>query len=439
MAKVGFWLQGATGKLAGSKLQKGVNGTIIANNMNKPKNPRTVNQVIQRVFMNTVSQAYSEMKALCSHSFQGVTEGAKSMGRFQALNLDYFRKRAAEVGEEQLSAFINFVPVGQKGIRPAAFILSEGKLPRVSCSINASFEAVMPLAANTYQGVIDKYDLQRGDQLTFVVIEENTEFAGTYAAKYARIILDPRESDGTQAPLSTALIDGSAINKPNSKNDGNFGLLEYNNGMVFNMRANAKVCAVGIIVSREEEDEWKRSNCQMIVSEAAIGTQGISLSRACRLSIEGNKIVVSDGNNYLDNAGVSGTQSTDSGSGSSQEEQEAQGPDFNNTIAFTANGTTANQDVSGGSINVAAPLTKLYIYGSNNLTVDNVEVTNPVGTAIGTKEIEASSGAIVWTAPEGGIPDHDVVYVKKVIDGVATAWFSVNVQAAGSDQYGDQG
>ena len=30
MAKVGFWLQGATGKLAGSKLQGGMNGTIIA-------------------------------------------------------------------------------------------------------------------------------------------------------------------------------------------------------------------------------------------------------------------------------------------------------------------------------------------------------------------------------------------------------------------------
>lgn len=429
MAKVGFWLQGATGKLAGSKLQKGVNGTIIANNMNKPKNPRTVNQVIQRVFMNTVSQAYSELKVLCSHSFQGVTEGAKSMGRFQALNLDYFRKRAAEVGEEQLSAFINFVPVGQKGIRPAAFILSEGKLPGVSCSINASFEAVMPLTANTYQGVIDKYDLQRGDQLTFVVIEENTEFPGTYAAKYARIILDPRESDGTQAPLSTALIDGSAINKPNSKNDGNFGLLEYNNGMVFNMRAGAKVCAAGIIVSREDEDEWKRSNCQMIVSEAAIGTQGISLSRACRLSVEGNKIVVSNGNNYLDNAGVSGTQSTDSGSGSSQEEIDDEPVSFpSSVVAITANGSVSDSNVSGGSVNVTGPLTQMQFAVSLNGTAANLKVYNGA-EEVGTVTLPAQ-GTIQW---DGNVAAGNALTVKKVIDSVETAWFTVNVQAAGGN------
>ena len=54
MAKVGFWLQGATGKLANSKLQSSPYGTIIGNNMNKPKNPKTVNQTLQRVLVNTV-------------------------------------------------------------------------------------------------------------------------------------------------------------------------------------------------------------------------------------------------------------------------------------------------------------------------------------------------------------------------------------------------
>ena len=117
MAKVGFWLQGATGKLANSKLQSSPYGTIIGNNMNKPKNPKTVNQTLQRVLVNTVSQGYAGLRDICYHAFEGVTEGAKSMAKFQSENLKYFRSRAAEVGEEQLGNYINFVPVGQKSIK----------------------------------------------------------------------------------------------------------------------------------------------------------------------------------------------------------------------------------------------------------------------------------------------------------------------------------
>jgi hypothetical protein len=57
MAKVGFWLQGAKGKLAGSKLQGGVNGTIIADNTKKPKNPKTVNQTAGVLVEESASQA----------------------------------------------------------------------------------------------------------------------------------------------------------------------------------------------------------------------------------------------------------------------------------------------------------------------------------------------------------------------------------------------
>ena len=116
MAKVGFWLQGSTGKLAGSALQKGVNGTVIRQ-ITKTKNPKTANQILQRVLMNTCSQAYSALQPILCHSFQGKTEGAQCMAEFQKQNLAYFRERAANLPEDQLNAFVNFVPVGQKGVR----------------------------------------------------------------------------------------------------------------------------------------------------------------------------------------------------------------------------------------------------------------------------------------------------------------------------------
>ena len=431
MAKVGFWLQGATGKLAGSKLQNGVNGTVIANNTKKPKNPKTVNQTMQRVLMNTVSQAYSELQPICSHAFQGVTEGAKSMAQFQSLNLKYFRDKAAEVGEDQLAAYVNFVPVGEKGIRPAAFIVADGKLPRVAMAINASYQAVLALTANTYQNIIDKYDLQRGDQLTFVAVVENTEYPGSYEAKYARIILDPRNADGSEADLSSAFINGSSINLPNSKNNGNFGLLTYSNGMVFNFKANEKVCSVACIVSRFVNDEWKRSFAQMVVSEAAIGEYGISLARAISRSLDGSSIRLSDGNEYLNNAGVSGGQSTTSGGGESSEEQQQAAVEFGNEVAFTANGSTGSQEVSGGSASVTGPLTQMQFSVGLNGTASNLKVYNGA-SEVGTVTLPAQ-GTIQW---DGNVANGNTVTVKKVIDGTETTWFTVAVRSTDPDDNG---
>lgn len=428
MAKVGFWLQGATGKLAGSKLQNGVAGTVIANNMKKPKNPKTVNQIMQRVLVNTVSQGYAYLQPIVRNSFQGFTEGAKCQAEFQSQNLKYFRQKAAQVGEEQLNAYVNFVPVGESGIRPAAFIIADGKLPKVNMSINASYQAVMAMTANTYADIISKYDLERGDQLTFVAIVENTENAGTYGVKYARVILDPRNVDGTEAALSSAFISGNSINLPNSKNDGNFGMLEYSNGMVFNFKANEKVCSVACIVSRFVNDEWKRSFAQMVVSEASIEGESTSLARAIHLSRNTSSIRLSSDDEYLNNAGVSGGQSSTSGSGESEQEQEQTAPTFENTVAFTANGSTANQNVSGGSVSVVAPLTKVKVSGTN-LAIENLEV-HANGAVQTTGTVVAVEDGLEWTPGATTEAGQTYTFYKKV-DGQATSWFTVTLTTAG--------
>lgn len=424
MAKVGFWLQGSTGKLAGSALQKGANGTIVRQIV-KPKNPKTSNQILQRVLMNTVIQGYSALQAIACHSFQGKTEGAQCMAEFQKQNLAYFRNRAASIPESQLSAFVNFAPIGTKGVRPARFIVSEGTLPRVPVTITpTTFNAVMALSANTYQAVIDDYDLKRGDQLTFVIIEESTVNAGEYVAKYARIILDPRDADGNAAALSSPLIgENNSINLPNEKNAGNFGLLQFSNGMEFSMKAGAKVCAAGIIVSRLDGEEWKRSNCQLIVSEAAIGDNGISLARAIRISKERQSIYMTDANQYLDNAGVGGSQSTDSGSGESEEEQD-ENPTYTNTVDFAhtsaANAEFTSQSVAGGSVSFTAPLAQMKFHG-NNLGEAPLVVKNG-DTEVGTWTKQ--NNYALWgtsNAVEAGTTLS--VYKDNVL------WFSVNVAA----------
>jgi hypothetical protein len=410
--------------LAGSKLQNGVNGTIIADNTKKPKNPKTINQILQRIFVNTVAQAYSAMQPILCHSFEGVAEGAKCMAEFQKLNLAYFRQRAAEVGSDNLGNYINFVPVGEKGVRPAAFIISDGKLPAVPATINAEFKAVMALPANSYQSVIDTYDLQRGDQLTFVAIEESTVNPGQYVVKYARIILDPRNADGSQAPLSSVLIADNAVNLPNSKNEGNFGVLEFADGMVFSMKAGAKLCSVGIIVSRQNGEDWQRSKCQMTVSEDAIGDNGVSLSRAIYRSTHKDTIYIEGANQYLDNAGVGGGQSTDSGSG----EAPAAAPVFDNTVSFTANGSTFSNSVAGGSVAVTAPLTKMVVTGQN-LTTEMLQISNSGSlTMVGTITKVGENLEVTFGENEGTANSMYVVR-KKNEDMTWAEWFTININA----------
>lgn len=51
------------------------------------KNPQTLAQMQQRALMATVVNAYSRMKTICDHSFEGIEVGSKTMAEFLKTNL----------------------------------------------------------------------------------------------------------------------------------------------------------------------------------------------------------------------------------------------------------------------------------------------------------------------------------------------------------------
>lgn len=422
MAKVGFWLQGSTGKLAGSALQKGANGSTIIREIVKPKNPKTSKQSAQRVFMNTVIQAYAALKMITSHSFQGIESGSKSMSRFMSVNLNYLRQRAAEVGNN-LDSLVNFAPIGDKGIRPARFIVSEGTLPTVPISITPdAFTAHVALPENTYQSFIDTYDLQRGDQITLVTIEKHVVDQRNYA-HFARVILDPRDSEGNALPLSTQFITmQGGINMPNARNDGNFKSLAFDSDHFDFRMSDGFVCCAGVIVSREVGSEWQRSFCQLVLSEEAISSSAVSLTEAINLSRQGYQIDITDEEEpYLDYAGVGGGQSSDSGSSPSQTEATV-----SNMVDLTANGETVSQNVSGGSLTCTQPLTKVMISGQHlNLASIKAGLSDNAGSAT-LLTLNAATTKATWT---GNLVHGDILYIFKN----NTLWFTVDPQYASEE------
>lgn len=313
MAKSGFWLNGAKGKLAGATIYTSDGETVMRQIKGSIKNPKTKAQMIQRVIAKTTMSQYAFMKGICDHSFQGLTAGKKCMAKFASLNNKLLRTRAKEAQDagQTLAEVFNYIPCKSAKFVPASVIISEGELPRIYVTIDADHEAVaidMTDAENTYEGVTSKLGLQRGDQLTFVAVEKNE--IGNYSFNVCRVILDPRNADGTAAPMSSAFVVDNKVNLPSFRNEGTLNEISFDGDSLYVDVAGYEIAAAGVIASREEDGDWKRSTCVLVTNDTVIGDDLCSLEDAVRISVEGTPIYT-DSSRYLNNAGIGGPQSED--------------------------------------------------------------------------------------------------------------------------------
>ena len=305
MAKIGFWLKGATGKLAGAALQRGANGETIMREIVTPKNPQTEAQMIQRILMNTASQAYSKMKDICDHSFEGTTAGAQTMSLFMSRNANMLRQKlAAEVeAGYDLGSVYAFSPLGQKYLCPNEYIISEGSLPALQYKLdeeNSTHALLVTASTGTYRAIIDAYGLRRGDQLTFIAVTGNSPATSTF--HFARVILDPVNADGTQASLDVPFYNGNAVNLPNPRNEGSMQV-GWNGDeeaiyFAFNLKA-ITMCAV--IVSRKNNESWLRSPASFVSDPERVAGFFPSMQECLDATQNGGVNVVNS--RYLNNSG----------------------------------------------------------------------------------------------------------------------------------------
>ncbi len=116
MAKVGFWLKGASGKLAGASMGRGKDGSTIIRESVTPSNPKTLAQALQRMKLGPAQKFYKAFAELLSNAFQGKKYGDESRM--------YFLSKCMQADG----------PYIQKGVDrfiPAAYTFSEGSLPSI--------------------------------------------------------------------------------------------------------------------------------------------------------------------------------------------------------------------------------------------------------------------------------------------------------------------
>lgn len=311
MAKVGsLYLKGAKGKLAGATLYQS-NGETVIREIVSPSNPKTEKQIIQRVIMHTVGQAYSLMSEICDHSFEGKKKGQECMSYFMQQNIAFARQQIATMQQAGtlFSNMYNFLPLGMKGFTPNQYQVAMGSLPQITPVVSTEDTGagfIQGIGTNTYAAVISALGLQRGDQLTFLVLDRpQPGNIQSVRFSYARVILDPTNADFTQAPLSTPFVgENGAINLPSVRNEGNFSFaINANTGLRFEARGNSAVLAVAAIVSRQNGDKWMRSTSYL----AYPATEEYSLQECIDSADRGvvNPIYASN-ELYLNNAGEGG-------------------------------------------------------------------------------------------------------------------------------------
>lgn len=277
---MGGSLSGSVGKVT---FRKGIKGeTIASQKAEKVRNPNTEDQAYQRMCMNTAMKAYSAMKEICNHSFEGVPYGQKSMSTFIQENL--YGIKNGFVGVSQALNF-GFTAKGIMGnVAPRPFLVAKGTLKSPMAVTRGSLSTI------TWSMWKELYGMKEGDQLTIVGFISNVdlnEYDGDLQIPFKFVFRRYKFKDTIED--DTAVIGGNewqdfnpavldfiedpgdtnlSLTRGSQTSDGfyNLHVVYEESGMFLN--------AYTLITSRNVNGIWKRStaNLKWDVVTAGIGS-----------------------------------------------------------------------------------------------------------------------------------------------------------------------
>lgn len=283
-------------KVGGVVFAKGQDGKIITRSyQGNVKNPKTSGQQLQRAIFNTVTTAYSQLKEICDHSFEGVAYKAKSQQYFMKRNLSLLRSMVAAGSATNLNIKGN--PFAQ--LNP--FIISKGSLPYVSIEQISNNGIEFGNKGDYKWNVSDlkaATNMQNGDQITFVLLESIAD--GSYIGynnvkqyrtilHLARIIINADATDDMMLKNGDSWNDAAVsfystnaeqvILTPSGSDDETLKIRFANSNT-----SNPSMAAV--ILSRKNGNDWLRSFAQLTPMGAGVEPSLIYPSYGANASIE---------------------------------------------------------------------------------------------------------------------------------------------------------
>lgn len=198
-------------------------------------NPKTQKQQFQRAIMATVMAAYSEMKEIEDHAFQGKKKGSENQREFMSRNLVAMRNAFLQYQDNNIIvANQKYFAVGPKTptVLPAEWILSHGTMEEqgfltyddgnhtVTTPNIVSYREVSGGYSSTLGEIADDLGIVPGMQITFVCVNatngpriyevDSADYAGYHDFKfrYCRVAFKYFDRDKV---VSTALAQLNAL------------------------------------------------------------------------------------------------------------------------------------------------------------------------------------------------------------------------------------
>lgn len=261
------------------------------------KNPNSQKQQVQRMVQATAAQAYSAMKVICNHSFEGVQVGQKSMSYFISKNMDKLRAAiTAGVDGTLVSATADYVRKGVNLPVLNKYVLAKGTLPEValldgnlSNGQNSDPISKIYLVSIEEEGLLPILDAfvkenngQVGDWFTFcfLVRQNGTSIDGqtVYRFAFVRFVVESMANQGKQYLALIPSLTSTGV--PDLDYTETFGVdsevvqdintLTLNlDGLISRLGEDGgqnTVCAYAVIHSRQNVGgAWQRSNAEMVI------------------------------------------------------------------------------------------------------------------------------------------------------------------------------
>ena len=226
------------------------------------KNPQTIAQMQQRALMATVVTAYSSMKTICDHSFQGIEVGAKTMGEFLKTNIGELKKMIPDINltEYKTGVFANNFYIVSKGTLPS--LKHQNDANEHYFSTNETWDENL-----TYAKLAENIGLKKDGMITIMLVSGG--FLYWVRLKFTETILASPKKIAKDTVLVTDMqsIDADAVEGNAIELAENIKIVEDLDGnMGINVSANSGE-STALIKSIKEEGIWKRSTENLWINE----------------------------------------------------------------------------------------------------------------------------------------------------------------------------
>lgn len=143
------------------------------------KNPNTAGQAIQRMITATNARAYSRLKTICDHSFEGVAYKQASQDYFLKLNAKLLRQWVAGnlsvIGETDLNKWVGLSGIDDFYATGVGLQISKGSLPTVPAvrwteNDNVLFGFGSAVSSETVSSFLASLGAVPGDQISVVLM-----------------------------------------------------------------------------------------------------------------------------------------------------------------------------------------------------------------------------------------------------------------------------